>query len=177
MKVVCISGKAQHGKDTMAQMMKRILEDSYGKSVLIIRYADQLKFILREYYDWDGVKDERGRSLMQTVGTDLARKADPDIWVKYVMRFLAVFGTDFDYVLIPDCRFTNEIEYPKSHIPGTVSVRVIRPGFDNGLTGIQKAHASETELDDYDFDYVVENTSFVALSESARKIIEDFEKS
>ena len=27
MKVVCISGKAQHGKDTTAGMMKTVLED------------------------------------------------------------------------------------------------------------------------------------------------------
>lgn len=90
MRVVCISGKARHGKDTLATMMKRVLEDTYGKSVLIIRYADQLKFILREYFGWDGIKDERGRALLQYVGTDLARNADPNIWVEYVMKFIEV---------------------------------------------------------------------------------------
>ena len=59
MKVVCISGKAQHGKDTMASMIKECLED-YGKHVVIVHYADLLKYICRTFFGWDGNKDENG---------------------------------------------------------------------------------------------------------------------
>ena len=47
MKVVCISGKAQHGKDTTAGMMKTVLEDM-GYSVLIAHYGDLLKYSVQD---------------------------------------------------------------------------------------------------------------------------------
>ena len=59
MKVICISGKAQHGKDTTAAILKELLEAD-GKSVKIAHFADLLKFICKTYFDWDGQKDERG---------------------------------------------------------------------------------------------------------------------
>ena len=44
MKVLCISAKARHGKDTAAEIIKEYLE-SLNKKVLIIHYADLLKFV------------------------------------------------------------------------------------------------------------------------------------
>ena len=44
MKVVCISGKAGHGKDTVAKIMnERLLND--GHRVLITHYGDLVKYI------------------------------------------------------------------------------------------------------------------------------------
>lgn len=155
MKVVCISGKARHGKDTFACFLKNTLE-SRGKSVLIIHYADQLKYILREYYGWDGKKNESGRELLQRVGTDIARARDPDIWVKYVVMFLQVFGGEYDYVLIPDCRFPNEVDSMYSYFD-TIHVRIDRGDFDNGMTVEQKQHISETALDSHSVDQTIMN--------------------
>ena len=39
MKIVCISGKAQHGKDTTAKLLEEILE-AQGNRVLIAHYGD-----------------------------------------------------------------------------------------------------------------------------------------
>ena len=44
MKVICISGKAQHGKDTSAKLIKMILEAN-GYKVLIAHYGDLVKYI------------------------------------------------------------------------------------------------------------------------------------
>ena len=60
-----ISGKMRHGKDTCAQFIKEELE-RMDKRVLIIHYADYLKFILKQYFGWDGEKNEEGRKLLQT---------------------------------------------------------------------------------------------------------------
>ena len=54
MKVVCISGKAQHGKDTTAGMMKTVLE-SMGHTVLIAHYGDLVKYVCRTFFGWNGV--------------------------------------------------------------------------------------------------------------------------
>ena len=83
MKVVCISGKAQHGKDTTASMIKECLEQR-GERVMIVHYADLLKYICRTFFDWDGNKDERGRHILQYVGTDVIRKKSPNYWVDFV---------------------------------------------------------------------------------------------
>lgn len=86
MKILLISGKAQHGKDTTAGMLKEQLE-SDGYRVLIAHYADLLKFICRQYFDWNGEKDEAGRHTLQYVGTDIIRKEHPDYWVDFLTGF------------------------------------------------------------------------------------------
>ena len=62
MRVICISGRAGAGKDTVAQIMKEKLEQ-HGQSVLVTHNADLLKHLCRTLFDWDGQKDEAGRSL------------------------------------------------------------------------------------------------------------------
>jgi len=47
MKVICISGKAQHGKDTSANLLREELVNQC-QSVLVTHYADLLKYICRK---------------------------------------------------------------------------------------------------------------------------------
>lgn len=156
MKVICISGKAQHGKDTTAGMMKEALQ-SDGYKVLVAHYADLLKYICRTFFGWDGNKDEYGRRLLQYVGTDIIREKNPDQWVEFVANILAMFPDEWDYVLIPDCRFPNEIGYLKSHGFDVTHIRVIRPGFKSPLTKEQQQHPSETALDGVAPDCFIQN--------------------
>lgn len=153
MKVIAISGKARHGKDTSARFLKEKLV-SKGYRVLIIHYGDLVKHVSKVVYDWNGIKDETGRSILQKVGTDIVRRKEPDFWVKHVIEVINLFKDEFDYALIPDARFPNEIDIPrvafKCHPDSFTHIRVIRPNFDNGLTEEQKRHPSETALDEYD---------------------------
>ena len=150
MKIICISGKAQHGKDTTAGILREILEER-GKKVLIAHFGDLVKFVAEKYFGWDGKKDERGRTLLQYVGTDRVRAQSPDYWVDFVVSMLTFFDGEWDYVLIPDCRFPNEYEIFVHNDFNVTLLRVERPGFDNGLTPEQKAHPSETALDNYGY--------------------------
>lgn len=161
MKVICISGHAQHGKDTAAQMMRRILW-GYGKKVLIIHNADLLKFMCKQLFGWNGEKDERGRTLLQYVGTDVVRSQQPDFWVEYIVNVLKMFDNEWEYVIIPDCRFPNEIYMLREWGFDVVHVKIDRGDFDNGLTDEQKAHPSETALDDITPDAVVKNVGSLA---------------
>ena len=152
MKVVCVSGKARHGKDTTAGYLKEQLE-ARGKKVLIAHYGDLVKYICKTFFDWDGQKDEKGRTLLQYVGTDVVRSQAPDYWVDFVASVLQMFPNEWDYVLIPDCRFPNEIwrmECMKGDFEVT-HIRVIREteGWVSPLTEEQQKHPSETALDDY----------------------------
>ena len=169
MKVVCISGRAQHGKDTSAEMMRKYLW-GYGKKVLITHYADLLKYICRQFFHWNGEKDERGRTLLQYVGTDVVRVQRPDFWVKFISDVLDMFDNEWDYVLIPDCRFPNEVSMLRSRGFDVVHVNVVRDGYDNGLTDEQRSHPSETAMDGIVADFIIENNG--GLTDLNRAVIQ-----
>lgn len=156
MRVLCISGKARHGKDTFAGSLSRILKAA-GKSVLVTHYADLVKYICKSFFDWDGVKDEAGRTLLQHVGTEIFRSMDPNYWVNFICSVLNACPDKWDFVLIPDCRFPNEISCMKNAGFDTVHINVLRPDFENGLTQDQASHSSETALNSIEPDVTVIN--------------------
>ena len=150
MKVCCISAKARHGKDTAAELIKEYLE-SKGQRVLITHFADLLKFICTKFFGWDGNKDEKGRTLLQYIGTDVVGAKRPTYWAEFIVDVLKMFENEWDYVLIPDCRYPIEVTTLKSSFD-TIVLRVERPNFESGLTATQKSHPSEVDMDNYDFD-------------------------
>lgn len=157
MKVILVSGKAQNGKDTVASMLRdKLTADSHR--VLTTHYADLLKYICRNYFGWDGNKDEKGRQMLQYVGTDVIRKQNPTLWVDFVAMMLKYFHENWDYVIIPDCRFPNEVTTMVENGFDTIHLRVVRPGFNSPLTEEQQKHPSETALDDTVPDFYIENT-------------------
>lgn len=155
MKVICISGKAQHGKDTTAGYLKEFLEER-GKKVLIAHYGDLVKYVCKTFFNWDGQKDEKGRTLLQYVGTDVIRERRPSYWASFVRDILVFFPDEWDYVLIPDCRFPNEVSIMYEHF-GATHIRVVRENFESPLTEEQQNHPSETALDDYPPDILLIN--------------------
>ena len=157
LKVCCISAKARHGKDTAAAMIAEYLE-SKGKRVLITHYADLLKFICKNYFGWDGEKDEKGRTLLQYVGTDVVGKQTPEFWAEFIVDVLKFFPGHWDFVLIPDCRYPWEVSTMEENFD-TVVLRVERHGFESNLTEEQKKHASEVSMDNYPFDAIIYNDS------------------
>ena len=166
--ILC-SGRARHGKDTSAEIMKENLE-SKGYSVLITHYADLLKFICKNFFGWNGEKNEAGRTLLQQVGTDCIREQNPDYWVDFVANLIRMFPDRYDYVIVPDTRFPNEISRIKDAGFPTSHVRVIRPDFESQLTEEQKHHPSETALDDVKPDFVINNTTMLALKEQLQAL-------
>lgn len=167
MKVCCISAKARHGKDTAAELLKEYLE-SLDKKVLIIHYADLLKFICTKFFGWDGNKDENGRSILQHIGTDVVGAKNPTYWVDFVTGFLKLFENEWDFVLIPDCRYPIEVTGVGDIFP-TALLRVERPNFDNGLSQAQKQHPSEVSMDNYSYDAIIYNDK--GLMELKEKLI------
>ncbi len=160
-RVFCISGKAGHGKDTFAKILKQKLS-AKGYKVLITHYADLLKFILKNFFQWNGKKDEHGRMLLQQVGTETVRKVNPDYWVDFIADILSMFPDEWDYVLIPDARFPNEIDRLKGRGFDVTHIRVVRHGHESNLTDAQQAHVSETALDDVCPDAIIDNDGTLA---------------
>ena len=169
MKIIAISGRAQHGKDTVALMLKEQLDDENTK-ILITHYADLLKYICREFLDWNGQKDEDGRRLLQNVGTDVIRRRAPDFWVDFIISILTFFEDRWDYVLIPDVRFRNEVEKLRKCGFQVVHMHIERPNFDNGLGGELAHHISENEIMEVEPDCYIQNNG--TLQDLKEKISE-----
>ena len=156
MKVICISGKAQNGKDTTAKILEeKLISD--GNKVLIAHFGDLVKYVCKTFFGWDGKKDENGRTLLQYVGTDKIRAKSPDYWVNFIVSILDIFCDEWDYVLLPDCRFPNEYEIFEHYNMDAILLRVVRPNFASPLTQEQQNHPSETALYYYQYDATIIN--------------------
>lgn len=170
MTYISISGNARHGKDTAAHFIKFRLEEK-GRSVLIVHYADLLKHICSTYLGWDGKKDETGRNLLQKVGTEVYRRRDPQFWVNFVKdtveRLISAGLAMWDYVIIPDARFENELL--------GVHVHIERPGYDNGLTEAQRHHASEAPLPLSGAIVLYNDGELLALKNACNKLADDID--
>lgn len=145
-----------NGKDFIAKEIKSQLEQN-GNKVLITHFADLLKYICKSFFDWNGKKDDEGRTLLQYVGTDIIRENNPNYWVNFLIEILDMFKNEWDYVLIPDCRFPNEVDIFKEKDFNVTSLKITRPNFKNNLTDEQNNHPSEISMDNYTFDYELTN--------------------
>ena len=185
MKVILISGKAQHGKDTCGKFFDIELRTK-GFSTQIIHFGDALKYVCSQYYNWNGEKDEIGRSLLQTVGTEIVRRKDEHFWTDFVGRLARTFNCD--YVIIPDWRFEEEHDRLLQWFDfnDIITIRVERfekweeegeqiPFVNKAMTLSQLHHRSETELDNYPCQYHIVNTTFEELEDSINYILEEIE--
>ena len=56
-KIILISAKAEHGKDSLADYLKTQLENK-GERVATMHFAKYLKGILKDFYGWDGASKD-----------------------------------------------------------------------------------------------------------------------
>lgn len=175
MKFICISGKARAGKDAFGSLLYGSLTTK-GKKCAIIHYADLLKFTCRMYLGWDGKKNEAGRALLQEVGTDIVRKQDKNFWVDFVANIAKFFGDQWDYIIVPDTRFPNEIERLEECGYEVCHIRIVRPGYESKLTDAQKEHTSEHAIEEAGLipDVVITNSGTLKdLAMTALQVAED----
>lgn len=175
-KIILFSGKAENGKTTAANFLKDILE-LRGEKVVITRYAYYLKDLAKRYVGWNGEKDEKGRQLLQELGTDIIRMKlnKPNFHVGRICEDIEICQDYVDYVLIDDTRFPNEIFYPKAMFDNkVVTVHIVRTGdFHSALNDKQMHHPSETALDDFDgYDYIIEAKDLDELYSAVLKFSE-----
>lgn len=182
--IIGVSGKAQSGKDTVSKMIaytiwyynySQRLEpfgiEHYNEQMLqyynIINridwyqtsFADKLKqclsVILRtsrsnfednmfkqSTVEWLGISV---RELLQKFGTAIRNEVCDDFWVKACLKDFE----DYNNYLITDVRFKSEAKGIKD-LEGII-VRVNREGAGAGN------HISEIDLDNYPFDYIINN--------------------
>jgi len=175
MRVICISGKAGHGKDQVGDYMQKALEKR-GERVLVTHFGDPVKFVCSSFFGWNGKKDEAGRAVLQYVGTNKVRGKFPGFWALFIAQILTVFKDDWDYVLIPDLRFPNELQTLQDYGFDVCAVRVERPCVNSNLNEKQQEHISEVAMDEYNFKHVIVNDSNLKeLKRQAELLLDKFE--
>lgn len=160
--IIGLSGYARSGKDTVADYLvgyhgftKTSFADPMREALLRLDpnidldgYRMHLSTALTAL-SWEEIKARSTeiRGLLQRLGTDVVRDMlGQDLWVEYAMSRL-----DADTpVVFADVRFVNEANAIKLH--GGQVWRINRTG-----TGAVNGHPSETALDGYDFDKVIDN--------------------
>lgn len=155
-KIILINGKKRAGKDYIANILKEKLGNCE-----IMHYADSMKQIIADTFEisleeLDNYKNENVeitfngkritfRRVLQCFATEAIKPVfGNNIWKRIVLE--KIKETNAEYIIIPDFRF------PEEYIEDSLTVKVL--GGDTNDT-----HISESALNDFKFDYIIDNTN------------------
>lgn len=163
--LICLSGKAGSGKDTVADYLY------YNYDFPRYSFAHELKKLLIEA-GWDKNKDIKGRRLLQQIGASF-RNYNPYHWIDKLIKCNYKFNTEivmgkmYKNICLVDCRHTNEIvdfarrleyHYPDFHLRKQLNVCIEGPNYaQREMNSETENDISETALNDFKFDYVIKN--------------------
>jgi dephospho-CoA kinase len=102
MPLIGLAGYMQSGKTTCA---KHLNTEGWTR----VAFADALKEELTRL-GWDGIKDKRGRRLLQQFGQTM-RGYNPDYWIKrWLERYYHLKRIGIECIVCDDVRYPNEVE-------------------------------------------------------------------
>ena len=123
-------------------------------------FANRIKFIAETEYMWDGVKDDKGRFLLQRLG-ETGRQYNLNIWANKVKWEIETECNPDDIFIIDDWRYVNEAEvFENDDRYNVIKINIVRENNENSLPEHLASDVSEHGLDNYaDFNYIVYNNS------------------
>lgn len=173
--IIAFAGRKQSGKTTCAEFVSNVYIGNLLGKIKIYNFADPLKqdicmsilgLTYHQCYGSDESKNETtrcywpdtdksmtAREVMQYIGTDVFRKLQKNVWADATIY--KIQQEKYDFALIADCRFPNEVQAVKD--AGGIVIKLTRNIYNSD-------HPSETALDydNYDhknFDLVIDNTN------------------
>lgn len=166
--IIGLSGYARSGKDTVAEYLVKeygfaqySFAEPMKKAMYVLNPIVNLDNNSKNFIRYKEVIDEYGidnaktnfieiRRLLQVFGTEVGRTMfGENFWVDICLNSIHSFRS-----VISDVRFPNEADEIKKH--GGVIWRVNRPD----IKPVTR-HSSETALDNYKFDAVLNNDKFI----------------
>jgi len=176
MQIILISGKSNSGKGTVAITIENKLKRK-NKNVIRCSLSTYIRNVARDDFYWDGVDTLKSRIFMAEVyriGTDfypyhMARR----VWERDIKPFALT-----DTIAIIES-FREKVNYDyfntlleKNIIDSIVTIRVNRPEFNAIQDEVMEKHISESDLDNFPFDYIIDNDSTIEdLNQKLDKII------
>lgn len=158
--LIGLSGKMGAGKDTLAQyLIDNYRYERYAFADHLKETAAFMTGLPLHFFNDRRLKEQEApglgaspRKILEVLGTEVGRNIDPDFWVKRLMHKLAA-KPGGSRIIITDMRFPNEYEAIRR--AGGFAVRVKRKETDEAED--QSTHISNTALDTFKFDAVVNN--------------------
>lgn len=164
MEVYAFAGNLKTGKNYVAE--KLFIPLLPFKNTLVMGFADHFKIDAinkgnLKYEKVFGEKDDETRKQLQLMGTENGRdKYGQDIWINIVDTWMKIYNErGVERFIITDLRFKNEYEYLKSKNAKIIKIKAPNRQKEN-LKGQDLQvlnHRSETELNDIEFDYIINN--------------------
>lgn len=174
-KIYLLSGKARHGKDTTAEILKKFYEQD-GKKVIYSRSGKYIKFYVKEMTGWDGSEETKPRELLQNLGTEVIRKKlnKAEMLIQRQLDDIEIYSYFYDAIIVPDIRLPREIDSVREKFDNVVVIHINRINFETELTGTQQKHLTETAMDNYtNYDYEITNDTLEQLEEDIYKIYKE----
>ena len=177
MKIIFLGGKANSGKDSSAEFIDEYYR-SRGLDVVNIQISYYIKMYAKEIAKWDGDNETKPRQLLQDLGTELIRKQiDENFFIKRILQDIDVYSRYFDIITISDGRLPEEFAAVKLAYPETVTVHVTRPGYSSKLSKDQKAHVTESLVDEIEYDlYLVNDGTLEEFQTKCIDLVREIEK-
>lgn len=149
--VIAISGKKRSGKNTVAKLIATLTPLKCQE----FAFADELKVEIARICNTNVTEINRNkdsyRHLLQAWGVYRRDKNGADYWIDKTLRLM--LNCPSPIAIVTDLRFRNEAIAMRDI--GAAMVRVDR-GVVSGDT-----HESETQLDNYMFDFYIDNTQSI----------------
>ena len=174
-KIFVISGKANSGKDTTAEIIDNQIMLK-GLKVVNLQISSYIKMYASKISGWDGSEETKPRTLLQELGTDVIRNKlnKAEMFIDRQIDDIEIYSYFYDAIIVPDIRLPREIDSIKEKFDNVVTIKVERINFETNLSGKEQKHSTETAMDSYeDFDYEITNDTLEKLKEDVYKIYQE----
>ena len=171
--IFLISGQAESGKNTIAQIIEEKTNDSI--TISITKYLKDYVMLISE---WDGNEETKPRQLLQKIGIDLIKnQLDNNFLINRTIQDITFLSYFKKVIIVTGIRLQDEIELIKNNLKNDAkiySINIIRPNHVNKLTNEQNNHITETNLINYhNFDYIINNSSFEEAEKQVTNILKE----
>jgi len=165
MEIILVSGKSNSGKGILSTKLEQLFKLK-NKHVIRCSLSTYIRELTKNDFYWNGIDTLESRKFMAEVyrvGTEffphhMARR----VWDRDIYPF-----ANKDTVAIVES-FREKVNYDYfdfllqfKHIDKLTTIRVVRPNFNAIQNEEMENHVSESDLDDFEFDYVIENSGTV----------------
>lgn len=156
--ILVVNGKPESGKDTFAANIKNFY---FRQNFLInnISTIDHIKLIAKLHFNWDGVKDYKGRKLLSDLkDASTNYNEGPFITVINTINDYINAHDDYNHIWIVHSREPEDIQRFVDYYKDKCRTVLIKREINQNI--IQSNHADEN-VDYFDYNYTIENNGLL----------------
>lgn len=170
--IILICGLKGTGKDTVAMKLIDGMYSKYNYRAFLSPNAFEVKKIAYNIFNWDGVKDTKGRKLLVDV-TNAGYNYKPTFWeeLNYVnMQGNFIKSSDMNFFIVPDWRYKVTEDFFK----GIPSCKVVTIRVNKYVDITEDLDNSEKDFRNFKVDFEIDNNGSVGdLIKSVSELLEN----